>query len=136
MFSSLLPRKSRLARVTWLALIFCWMTTAAIAQSEGVRWYLVNEGLNVPGGSLTLGDNPQMVSLKGGWSCTVGETSKMWPLYEARQTTCQKASDSFEFTVQCERSRPRDHTQIRFRNADRNIVDIIEVGCEVITRAP
>jgi hypothetical protein len=69
--------------------------------------------------------------LDGGWSCLIGHTSKRMPTYEMRTTTCRKASDIFEFSVQCDRGRQRDHVQIRFVDSDGTIVDFIEVGCRL-----
>jgi hypothetical protein len=36
---------------------------------------------------------------------------------KARETTCSNGDKSFKFSVQCERQRPRDDTQIRFTAA-------------------
>ena len=58
------------------------------------------------------------------------ETSEQLPLYEARQVSCGKDELSFEFSVQCEPSRPKSHTQIRFRDTEGRQLDFIEVGCE------
>jgi hypothetical protein len=48
-----------------------------------------------------------------------------------RTTTCRKANDVFEFSVQCDRGRQKDHVQIRFVDGDGTIVDFIEVGCRL-----
>jgi hypothetical protein len=105
-------------------------------DASPVHWQAVNQELNARGNSLRLGDGAQPIGLRGGWSCVVGATSKAWPLCEARQTVCGKAGDSFEFSVSCDPRRRRDHVQIRFRGADRQPVDFIEVGCEVMAGAP
>jgi hypothetical protein len=67
--------------------------------------------------------------LDGGWKCLIGHASRRMPTYEMRTTSCRKASDVFEFSVQCDRGRPKDHVQIRFVDNDGTIVDFIEVGC-------
>ena len=103
----------------------------ASSQGQRVRWYAGNDELNSKGQSLALGDGTHSFSLKTGWSCTVGATSKQLPAYEARTTICEKSAEAFQFVVQCERSRPRDHTQIGFLTPDRKLGDFIEVGCEL-----
>ncbi len=100
------------------------------AAAANVRWYVVNQALNERGNSLDVGDGVQAVELNGGWSCSIGATSKALPLYEARETTCSNGDKSFKFSVQCEPRRPKDHTQIRFANLQGRAVDFIEVGCE------
>lgn len=100
------------------------------ADPPFVRWYLVHQALNDQGNSLNLGDGSQDVSLNGGWSCSIGPPSKQMPAYEARKTACENGDKSFEFSVHCERQRPKDHTQIRFKDSEGRPVDFIEVGCE------
>jgi hypothetical protein len=87
--------------------------------------------MNAKGQSLNLGDGQQAVSLSNGWSCVVGSASKQLPLYEARTTICEKGAEAFQFVVQCETARAKDHTQIGFLNGDRRPGDFIEVGCEL-----
>lgn len=130
--------RSRTARATLcsiaatsLLVLFAVVEGGAGGQGQRVRWYVVDDQLNAKGQSLELGDGVQTFTLNTGWSCTVGPTSKQLPLYEARTTVCQKASEAFQFVVQCERSRPKDHTQIGFLMTDRKLGDFIEVGCEL-----
>jgi hypothetical protein len=82
------------------------------------------------GGSLRLGDSASVLTLRSGWSCTIGPTSKK-PSHEARITLCSKRGDLLEFSVQCETSRPRDHVQVRLRNTPRSSSDYIDVSCEL-----
>ncbi len=100
--------------------------------SPAVRWYLVHQALSEQSNSLNISDEAQTVSLRGGWSCQIGPTSKNLPLYEARQTLCAMGKSVFEFSVQCEPGRPKDHTQIRLKDAKGRFIDFIEVGCELI----
>jgi hypothetical protein len=102
------------------------------AQAPRVRWYAVNGDLNEKGQSVNLGDSVHTFALNTGWSCTVGVTSKQLPAYEARTTICEKGAEAFQFVVQCERSRPKDHTQIGFLRTGRRLGDFIEVGCEFL----
>lgn len=100
-------------------------------ESQQVAWYVVDGTLNSKSQSLNLGDGPQAVALGNGWLCTVGSTSKQLPAYEARTTICEKGPEAFQFVVQCERSRMKDHTQIGFLGSNRRLADSIEVGCEL-----
>lgn len=109
------------------ALVTARGSNGALAQQERVRWYAAHE--HAP--SVNLGAAVQNLSLKGGWSCTVGQSSQQLPSYEARTTICSKGRDALEFTVQCEQSRRKDHTQIRFRSGDRLSGEFIEIGCEL-----
>ncbi len=128
-----LRRLSRLSPTVLLFITLAEMLAGAAAASERpwVRWYAVHGAVAERNQSLDLGDGSHSLLLKGGWSCTVGSASKQLPAYEARTTTCQKGEDFFEFSVQCERQRRKDHTQIRFRHADGSVSDFIEVGCEL-----
>ena len=119
-----------------IAMLMAVALTSASAKEVGrespaVRWYLVHKALNDQLDSLNIGDEAQTVSLRGGWSCQIGRTSKHLPAYEARQTLCANGKSVFEFSVQCELSRPKDHTQIRFKDAAGRFIDFIEVGCEL-----
>jgi len=105
--------------------------SGAAGQGQRVRWSAGHDDLNAKGQALTLGDGVHSLELKTGWSCTVGATSKQLPAYEARTTICQKGAEAFQFVVQCERSRPKDHTQIGFLAADRTLGDFVEVSCEL-----
>lgn len=103
------------------------------AQTRRVRWYAVHEQLNARGQSLNLGEGPQSLLLKNGWSCTVEAdlNQNLSSDDEARVTVCKKGTETFEFSVQCEPSLPKYHTQIRFRTSDKRLADFIEVGCEL-----
>jgi hypothetical protein len=128
-------------RGEWLGLVAVVVAVTAVASSHRavasaaqgwrVAWYVVNGALNAKGQSLSLGDGRQSVSLSNGWSCVVGSASKQLPLYEARTTICEKGSEVFQFVVQCEAARAKDHTQIGFLNRDHRSEDFIEVGCEL-----
>lgn len=101
------------------------------ADRQWVKWYAVHAEIAARNESLSVGDNPHTFVLRAGWSCSVGPTSKQMPAYETRTTTCQKGMEVFEFSVQCEPLRLKDHTQIRFRHPDKGLEDFIEVGCEL-----
>ena len=124
------PKGMRRFCAALLTFVFVCLTTVSGAPQNKVRWYVVTEELNAQGNSLNVGDAPQTIHLKSGWSCTIGATSK-GPVHEARQTTCKKGSGSFEFTVQSEENQPKDHVQIRFRDSKGKLIDFIEVGCEL-----
>lgn len=109
-------------------LLLGFATSASGAAS--VQWSVSHQTLNERGNSLSVGDEVQPIRLNGGWSCSIGATSKQLPSYEARETTCSNGDKSFKFSVQCERQRPRDHTQIRFANPQGRPVDFISVSCE------
>lgn len=104
---------------------------AGSGQNKQVTWYVVDGKLNSKGQTLNLGDGPQRVALGNGWSCTVASTSKQLPAHEARTTICEKSSEAFQFVVQCEPSRMKDHTQVGFLGSNRRLADFIEVGCEL-----
>lgn len=104
---------------------------ASSPQEPRVQWTATTEDLNVTGQALLLEDSVHVLQLRAGWSCTIGATSKHPPLYEARTTTCRKGEEAFEFTVQCERLRPKDHIQIRFAGPPGKFADFIEVSCEL-----
>lgn len=116
---------------TFLFILLAAGEGGASGQGQRVRWSAVDDKLNSKGQSLTLGDGAQSFVLRDGWSCTVGAT-KPRVSYEARTTVCQKGAEAFQFNVQCERSRPKDRTQIGFLTADRKFGDFIEVSCEVL----
>jgi len=109
------------------------LLVAALDDREApqVLWYITHMALNDQGNSLLIGDEAQTFPLRGGWSCQVGSTSKQLPLYEARQTLCANGESVFEFSVQCEPSRLKDHTQIRFKDAAGRYIDFIDVACEL-----
>jgi len=111
-----------------LILTVCGSTTAE-AGPPSVRWFVSHIALN--GNSLLVGDEAQSFELSHGWSCRLGPTSEQLPLYEARQTICVRGDASFEFSVQCEDRRPKDHVQIRFRARDGRSLGFIDVTCEL-----
>lgn len=100
----------------------------AAGQTQHVRWYVLNDD----GNPKPLSDGPEHLSLSAGWVCRVGETSKQLPSYEARTTICEKGAEAFQCVVQCERLRPKDHTQIGFLTSNRSRAGFIEVGCELL----
>lgn len=103
-----------------------------LAQAEPkVSWYAANKAANNAGYSISLSDSIHKIELRGGWLCSVAPTSKQLPSYEAREITCQRGEATFEFSVQCESSRPKDHTQVRFKDSTGKDADFIEVGCEL-----
>lgn len=103
-----------------------------LAQAEAkVSWYAANKAANNAGYSISLSDSIHKIELRGGWLCSVAPTSKQLPSYEAREITCQRGEATFEFSVQCESSRPKDHTQVRFKDSTGKDADFIEVGCEL-----
>lgn len=130
----------KLFRLSTRGLLFLAMVTmlageAVASERPKVRWYAVHGAVADRNQSLNLGDGSHSLLLKGGWSCRVGSTSKQMPAYEARTTTCRKGAETFEFSVQCEPRRPKDHAQIRFRHATGTVNDLIEVGCELADSA-
>ncbi len=102
---------------------------ASHGEAEYVDWHVSYEELGI--NSLMIGDEPQLVKLNNGWSCSIGKTSKHLPAYEARSTSCKKGDEVFDFSVQCEGNRPKDHVQIRFSNPDSGFTDFINVSCEL-----
>ncbi len=103
----------------------CLLIFSASADAADFKWYATNEALNNENSKSNIDDAPQKIELKGGWSCEVGPTS----INNSRQTVCQNGDKAIEFSVQCDSSRPKDHTQVRFKNLDGKYVDFIEVGC-------
>ena len=84
--------------------------------------------------ALRLGDGSRTLKLAAGWTCVVWPVQKT-SAFEGRTTSCRKETEIFEFSVQCDVGRPKDHAQIRFRN-DAGIIDFIEVGCRPTTNPP
>ena len=115
--------------LAWLASVPVLDDHAAAGAS--VRWHVAHQALDERGQWLNVADNVQTVELRGGWSCSIGPTSKQLPLYESRETMCRAGDKSFRFSVQCESRRPKDHTQIRFASVDGRLLDFIEVSCEL-----
>lgn len=121
----------RITRLLLVAAATALPTATVAAEGPRVLWYATHGAVADRNQSLKLGDSSHVLLLKSGWACTIGSTSKQMPSYEARTTTCGKGSETFEFSVQCERRRLKDHTQIRFRQSGGNISDFIDVGCEL-----
>ena len=103
-----------------------WFSTTVAAESR-IDWY-VTHGDATNQKSLRIGDTNQVIPLRNQWSCSVEAPS----IGGARQTTCRKGNEAFEFTVQCEETRMKDHTQIRFRDSGQKVNEYIEVGCELL----
>ena len=101
----------------------------AAQGAAAVDWYLLDISMAETDQSLSLGDGEHEASLRGGWSCSISATSKNLPLYEARQVRCSSKEHIVEFSVQCEPSRPTDHTQLRFRSPNGEEFDFIELSC-------
>lgn len=118
-----------------LALLGGSAPLSAGAQGLEMSWHVVHAELNDRGQALLLGDSAQTFVLKDNWSCTVGSTLNR-PSHQARTTTCRKGEQRFEFTVQCEPARSKDHTQIRFRDAQGKSTDFIDVSCELRSSRP
>lgn len=91
-----------------------------------VEWYVAYGHVNEQR-SVKLGDKVETVSLANKWSCSVGSPSPGGSV----ETICQKGNEAFEFTVQCDLVRTKDHTQIRFNDAASNLNEFIDVGCEL-----
>jgi hypothetical protein len=100
------------------------------ANGRQILWYADKMDPPDRDKPVTLGDGTTF-ALSGGWSCVVGHASRKLRAAEERTTTCRKGNESFEFSVQCDKFRARDHVQIRFRNETGLILDFIEVGCRV-----
>ena len=127
-----MPRRGRSAWPPAHVLLGALLLGSATSAwgDASIHWSVSHQALTERGNSLNVGDTVQPIRLNGGWSCSIGATSKQLPSYEARQTTCSNGDKSFRFSVQCERGRPKDHTQIRFTSPQGQLVDFIEVGCE------
>lgn len=97
------------------------------AKAGRVTWYADTREPSSRDEPLRLGDSSRTLKLAAGWTCVV------WPVkrtsaFEGRTTSCRKGAEIFEFSVQCDAGRPKDHAQIRFRDDD-GVIDYIEVGC-------
>ncbi len=102
-------------------------TDAAGAKAAKVSWYADTRDPSSRDQPLQLGNGSQTLKLAAGWTCIVWPVKKT-SAFEGRTTSCRKGSEIFEFSVQCDAGRPKDHAQIRFRD-DGGIIDYIEVGC-------
>jgi hypothetical protein len=106
-------------------------TDAAGAKALKVSWYADTRDPSSRNEPLRLGDGTRTLKLAAGWTCVVWPVQKT-SAFEGRTTSCRKGTEIFEFSVQCDAGRPKDHAQIRFRN-DAGIIDFIEVGCRPTT---
>lgn len=106
-------------------------SSVAYGQLLKATWY-ASKSLDHSGQTATilLTDIETEVPLNDGRICRVGEVSKS-SAYLSRVVTCSKGEDVVEFSVQCEASVPKDHTQLRFTTQSREPSDFIEVGCEL-----
>lgn len=109
-----------------IAFLLLLVIRQVTALTGDVRWFVNHEALG--GNSLSVTDEEQTFPLRSGWTCTLSPVSGGW--YEARQTVCRKDKEQFEFSVQCESKSPIGHTQVRFRNQEGKLTDLIHVGCE------
>jgi hypothetical protein len=100
---------------------------AAGAKAAKVSWYADTRDPSSRDTALQLGNGSRTLKLAGGWTCVVWPVKKT-SAFEGRTTSCRKGTEIFEFSVQCDAGRPKDHAQIRFRD-DGGIIDYIEVGC-------
>lgn len=107
--------------------LFALASAASLMAQARVYWYVVQGTPADSAKPTSIGDTAQEIKLGGGWSCTVAAPS----MNSARQTLCSSGEKKFEFTVQCETVRPKDHTQIRFKDSKGKNTDYIEVGCEL-----
>jgi hypothetical protein len=102
-------------------------TDTAGAKVARVTWYADTRDPSSRNEPLRLGDGSRTMKLAAGWTCVVWPVKKT-SAFEGRTTSCRKGREIFEFSVQCDAGRPKDHAQIRFRD-DGGIIDYIEVGC-------
>lgn len=102
-------------------------TDAAGAKAAKVSWYADTRDPSSRDQPMQLGNGSRTLKLAAGWTCIVWPVKKT-SAFEGRTTSCRKGSEIFEFSVQCDAGRPKDHAQIRFRD-DGGIIDYIEVGC-------
>ena len=113
---------------------FAALTLLTVVQAErppavDVTWHAEYQQIARRDQSLELGDSAHDLSLENGWRCAISATSKQSLDNESRITSCAKGTEILEFTVQCEPNRPRDHVQLRFKDASGKILDFIEVRC-------
>jgi hypothetical protein len=108
---------------------------AAGAKAVKISWYADTRDPAERNHPLKLGHESRTLRPVAGWSCVIWPAKKM-SAYEGRTTSCRKGTEMFEFSVQCDRARPKDHVQIRFRDDAGMIVDFIEVGCGPRTDKP
>ena len=106
---------------------FTGLTSISESSENPYHWWVANSEMNEKHTSLLIAKAGQNIELRGGWSCHISNSS----INNARQTSCTKGDEQVEFSVMCDRNRPKDHGQIRFRSPGTNeLIDFIEVGCE------
>jgi hypothetical protein len=90
-------------------------------------WYVTTAPTPDPNAQtrVTLDAEERTVDAGSEWSCTISPPATL----NARTTTCRKAREAVEFSVQCSAHRNEDHIQIRFRDAAGSQT-FIEVGCQ------
>jgi hypothetical protein len=125
-------RAGRLALAVAAAVLI--ETDASAAKAVKVSWYADTRDPASRDEPLRLGDGSRTLKLAAGWTCVVWPVKKT-SAFEGRTTSCRKGTEIFEFSVQCDAGRPKDHAQIRFRD-DAGIIDYIEVGCRPTTNPP
>lgn len=131
-FASGIDSKVRRSQTQIIAILFTLLAFfAGLAQAESASWYATVMTANNTDESIILNDSTRKVELRGGWICMIGSTSKRLSAYEARNIACQCGEATFELSVQCESSRPKDHAQIRFKDSSGKHIDYIELGCEL-----
>lgn len=107
-------------------LCFMLFILAAIAAEDSpINWFARYEAIG--DNNQNLGQAEERLELKNGWTCVVAPTT----VDGSRQTNCEKGGRAIEFSVQCKESQPKDHIQVRFKDAEGKVVDFIEVGCEL-----
>lgn len=121
--------RDEMARTAILAALILVVAQPAQAD-QSVRWYAVNQSLNEAGNSLSLAESPQKIELRGGWSCSISASSTQ-TTHSFREVTCNSGEKSVAFSVQCEPKRPKEHSQVRFKDVSGKLLDFIEVGCEI-----
>lgn len=104
---------------------------APLQAQASISWSVSHEELLQSGQALLLDDSAHTFVLRNGWTCTLGATKQVTPADEARITTCRKAEEVFEFSVQCNGYNRDDHTQIRFHGRRERFSDFIDVHCKL-----
>lgn len=110
-----------------LFLFLVGLTSVSEGSEKRYHWWVVNIEMSEKHNSLSIENTSQNIKLRGGWSRHISKVS----VNGARVTSCVKGAEQVEFSVMCDRRRPKDHVQIRFRNSSTNeYIDFIEVGCK------
>jgi hypothetical protein len=105
--------------------------SATPAKPPFVWWAVAHQAIVDRDEALLLDRQEYRVALRAGWKCLAGAASVHGPAAEARITQCEKHGELVEFSVQCDPSRPKDRTQVRFRPQESGSPDFIEVACEI-----